>query len=205
MALGYKVVNLGDMLKELGEELVYKKFLSEFSCPHNLDVEIFLKEKAVEFVHQGLAGVHLVFTSYRDELVLCGYFAIATKMFTISAKSEDLNSRTRSRISRFATYDDKMKRYHLYAPLIGQLGKNFANGYNKLITGDELLKIACDEVRKIHMICGGKFVYLECEDNEFLKSFYQDNGFVQFGKRPLDPDEENIKGSYLIQMLRYLG
>ncbi|MDO4162730.1 MAG: N-acetyltransferase, partial [Pseudomonadota bacterium] len=33
-------------------------------------------------------------------------------------------------------------------------------------------------------------------------SFYESNGFVPFGKRKLDSDETDLKGSYLIQLLK---
>lgn len=201
MSIGYKVVNLASMIEELGEEYVQEHFLSVFSCPQNPDVEHFLHEKAIMFAKQGLAGTHLVFTSYQQKLVLCGYFTIAIKMFVV--KREALTSGLRERLRKFATYDEKLKQYHMSAPLLGQLGKNFANGYSQLITGDELLKIACDEIRSIQRVCGGKIVYLECEDKECLKDFYQRNGFVEFGKRLLDRDEENISGLYLIQMMKY--
>ena len=91
------------------------------------------------------------------------------------------------------------------APLIGQLGKNFANSYNTLISGDELLKLALDKVKKMQEIVGGKIVYLECEDKPRLIDFYSENGFVNFGKRMLDRDEtDTLSGEYLIQMLKYM-
>lgn len=92
------------------------------------------------------------------------------------------------------------------APLIGQLGKNFANGYDNLIPGDVLLKLATDKARAIQAVLGGKFVYLECEDKDALLNFYGDNGFVIFGKRDLDRDERDRQsGQYLVQLLKYLG
>ena len=105
---------------------------------------------------------------------------------------------------KFATYDSELKSYVLPAPLIAQLGKNYASGYNKLITGDDLLKMACDDILLVQAIVGGKIVYLECEDKEELLSFYRRNGFVEFNKRQLDKDETNINGKYLIQMLRIM-
>lgn len=51
---GYKIVNLQLMIQSLGEDRV-KSELSKFSCPLNLDVESFLKAKAIEFSKQGLA------------------------------------------------------------------------------------------------------------------------------------------------------
>ena len=112
----------------------------------------------------------------------------------------------KGRIRKFATYDDLNKAYKLSSPLIAQIGKNYQNGYDKLITGDELLKIACDKVKEAQKIVGGKTVYLECEDCEKLIDFYSSNGFVVFGKRALDKDEEStLKGRYLLQLLKYLG
>ena len=65
--------------------------------------------------------------------------------------------------------------------------------------------MACDKVKDVQSDLGGKFVYLECEDKEKLIDFYSANGFVDFGKRNLDPDETEIMhGHYLIQMLKYL-
>ena len=101
-------------------------------------------------------------------------------------------------MNRFAMARDARRsmtdNYMISAPLIGQLGKNFANGYDNLIPGDVLLKLATDKVRAIQAVLGGKFVYLECEDKDALLNFYGDNGFVIFGKRDLDRDELETAG-----------
>ena len=88
--------------------------------------------------------------------------------------------------------------------IYSQLGKN--ENYSTLISGDELLSLACLEVEKAQSIVGGKVVYLECEDTPKLKDFYERNGFVIFGKRELDCDEvSKFTQTYLIQMLKYLS
>ncbi len=198
----YKVVNLNYIISELGEEKS-KQILSNFCCPKNKDVEDFIKLKSIEFSKQGLAGIHLVFSIIDDNLSLLGYFALSNKIISISSKS--LSNTLKKRISKFATYDKETNTYILSSILIGQLGKNYNNGLNEYIKGDELLKIACDKVRETQMDVGGKIVYLECEENEYLMNFYKNNGFISFGKRKLDKDEiETLKGSYLIQFLRYL-
>ena len=198
----YKVVNLNYIISELGEEKS-KQILSNFCCPKNKDVEDFIKLKSIEFSKQGLAGIHLVFSIIDDNLSLLGYFALSNKIISISSKS--LSNTLKKRISKFATYDKETNTYILSSILIGQLGKNYNNGLNEYIKGDELLKIACDKVRETQMDVGGKIVYLECEENEYLMNFYKNNGFISFGKRKLDKDEiATLKGSYLIQFLRYL-
>lgn len=200
---GFGGINLKDMISEIGENEV-KSILSDFSCPLNPDVEYFLHNTAIEFAKQGIASTYLVMASYKGKYVLVGYFTLANKIFCIDRDSFP-TKRWKSRIAKFSQYDTTIKRYTLSAPLIGQLGKNYKHGYNKLITGDELLYLALEKVSEMQYIVGGKIVYLECEDKEKLIDFYSQNGFVNFGKRYLDYDEtDKISGDYLIQMLKYM-
>lgn len=198
---GYKIINLKLMIDEIGEDRV-KEVLSSFSCPLNEDVETFIRVKAIEFAKQGFSQTHLVMASYRGEPVIAGYFTLANKYITVSAKK--LSGGTRKRISRFAIFDSQINAYCLSAPLIAQLGKNYANAYDKLITGDELLQLACNKVSAIQWDLGGKYVYLECEDKDKLVEFYKRNGFHEFDIRELDKDESGLQGDYLVQMLKYL-
>lgn len=199
---GYRVVNLGALVEELGEDTA-TCILSNFSCPLNPDVEYFLSTKAIQFAKQSWAQTHLVFASYKKEPVLVGYFALANK--TICIPGKNLSNTLRRRISKFATYDSNLKAYILSAPLIAQLGKNYANGYNTLITGDELLNEACNKISRIQFELGGRFAYLECEDKPKLTDFYGRNGFCTFDFRKLDKDEtDKLDGGYLVQMLKYI-
>lgn len=202
---GYIGINLRDILLDntLGEN-VAKNLLSSFYCPLNPDVEHFLKHTAIEFAKQGISSTHLVMASYQGKYVLAGYFSLANKIFCIEKDSLP-NRAWKKRMKKFGQFDQTIQRYTISAPLIGQLGKNYANSYDKLITGDELLKLALDKVREMQAIVGGKIVYLECEDKEPLLDFYSQNGFVNFGKRALDKDETStLSGEYLVQMLRYM-
>lgn len=200
---GYQKVNLCELLSETEHADHLQRILSDFSCPYNKDVEDFLHTKAVEFTRQGYSSTYLIFASYRSHLVLVGYFALAYKYFHIDLKN---TSKTLGkRIRKFARYDEGMKCHLVSSILIGQLGKNYTDGHNALIRGDELLKIACDTVREAQRIAGGRLVYLECEDVPALIRFYEENGFTSFGKRELDGDEkESLSGKYLIQMVKYL-
>lgn len=202
---GYKVVNLKMMIEELGEDHT-KAVLSQFSCPLNKDVEQFIRSKAISFANQGWAQTHLVMASYKGEPVLVGYFALASKHITISSKIfQSRSNGTRKRIAKFASYDPGIKSYILSAPLIAQLGKNYSNGYNRLITGDEILDIACEKISRIQYDLGGRFAYVECEDKAALIDFYSRNGFCEFDHRPLDADETDLlSGEYLVQLLKYI-
>lgn len=200
---GFAQVKLTDMLEELGEEKT-NSILSSFSCPLNADVEQFLHNKAISFAKMGIAATHLVFASYKDEVVLVGYYSLANKTVTIKANS--LNSRWRHRLGHFAQYNPETRQYLIALPLIGQLGKNYNNEYNKLITGDELLSLACEKIKGLQLLIGGKIAYLECEDTPRLVEFYQANGFERFANRNLDRDElQTGEKPYLVQMLRYFS
>ncbi|MDD4440245.1 MAG: N-acetyltransferase [Tissierellia bacterium] len=200
---GYSSVLLKDMIEELGEKET-KIILSQFSCPLNMDVESFLHNSAIEFARQSISATHLVFSSYKNELVIVGYFTLANKNIIVSNNSS-ISKTQRKRINKFGIYDPDRKGYRISAPLLAQLGKNYSSGYNKLITGDELLLLACKKVSHVQELIGGKIVYLECEDKPSLIDFYASNGFVSFGQRALDRDEtEVLSGQYLIQMLKYL-
>lgn len=201
---GYIGVNLKEMLDQIGESEV-ASFLSDFYCPLNLEVEYFLKHKAIEFSKQGISSTYIIMASYKKNYVFVGYFALANKIFCIDKDSLP-NRKWKSRMAKFGQFDRTIQRYTISAPLIGQLGKNFNNSYNTLITGDELLKLALDKVREMQYIVGGKIVYLECEEKRNLIEFYEQNGFVNFGSRPLDKDEtDKLSGQLLVQMLKYMA
>lgn len=207
----FKVINLEDMLSELGEDMT-KNILSSFSCPQNRDVEKFLKEKAILFSQQDYAKTYLVFWRVEDsdfgksrnELV--GYYAIATKSICIprGTNISYLTSSKWRRLCRIANTRSNSNECSLSAHLIGQLGKNFSDGNNLLISGKDLLNLALQKVFEVKKLAGGKVVYVECENKERLLSFYQNNGFEVFGERSLDRDETDIEGSTLMQLYKYL-
>ena len=199
---GIKLVNLNMLFDEIGEEYA-KSCLSSFSCPCNMDVENFIKHKAIDFAKQGVSQTHLVMLSHKGKPVIAGYFTLANKYITISSKN--LSNDLRRRLRRFSIYDVNLKSYCLSAPLIAQLGKNYQNSYDKLIKGDTLLTIACDKVKSIQFDLGGRFAYVECEEKQKLINFYTSNGFYEFDTRRLDRDETDVSGTRLIQMLKYMS
>lgn len=200
--MAYNIINLEDICNSIDKRKV-KEITSNFECGLNKDVETFFREKAVEFSKQDIAKTFIVMSTFKEKPVIVGYFSIATK--TIEVKKNLLNDKKRKRLSRFAVNDRTSSAFEVPLPLIGQIGKNYKNNYNELISGDELLKIACNKVKDAQKIVGGRFVFLECEDKTELREFYERNGFVCFGKRNLDRDERKTNsGEYLLQMLRDL-
>lgn len=80
--MSYKIVNLKDIYNTFGEDKT-KEILKDYKCKLNLDVEYFLKEKAIEFSKQDISRTFLVLSEYKGRNVIVGYFAITNKATTI--------------------------------------------------------------------------------------------------------------------------
>ena len=138
----YLVINIRDVFQENGaskerEKKMFETLLS-FSCPYNQNVEKFLKEQSVEFTKKNQSVTYLVFL--KEDATLVGYFTLASK--PIEVKSNLFSKSIQRKISRVSEYNQEHQVFHLSAYLIAQLGKNFKEGANKKITGQELLMIA---------------------------------------------------------------
>lgn len=178
----YTVFNIREYLNgqndELGEDDLLQ-VLSEFSCAKNPDVEKFAKEQSIEFAQKQQSVTYLVFSSEDAELV--GYFAITIKPITINA--EPFSNTAKRKLARVSELNEQNHTYTLAAYLIAQLGKNFHNGANERITGEELLGLAIKQIKQLQYLAGGMVVFLETSNEEKLLSFYQDKGFQQFDSR----------------------
>ena len=197
----YSIIPLGDFISVCGEDFVSNE-LSAFSCPKNQDIECYLKNKAILFQKSNLSPTYLVYATIEEKPMLVGYFTITLKSLYIHKDS--VTRSMENRIRKFGKYDPDSKKYDIPCILIAQLGKNYGIEDGNLIKGRDLLNFALEKVQEAQRIAGGKIVFLECEDNPKLISFYRANGFEIFDKRDVDPDEQGINSKYLIRMLRYL-
>lgn len=195
------LVRLDDLVTELGEEAVKNKHLLPFNCENNPDIEFFLKEKAIEFSKRGWAKTQLVYISHETAPLLVGYFAL-TMGKPVMVDISRLSKGYRKRISGFAQEGIEHGKCYVTMPLIAQFSKNFRKGYDKLISGSELLQLAINELRTAQAILGGRFVYVECEEEKRIIEFYKQNGFIEFGFRERDRDEVKVKSLRLCQLLR---
>ena len=197
--MGYAVTNIRNIYNTIGEAKT-EEIISGFKCDLNPDIENFLKTRAIEFSKKSIAETFIVTTLLKNKTVIVGYFSLAYKITMV--KKDVLKGITKNRLLRFAQFDKDKNYYLISLPLIGQISKNFFNNYNELISGDELLRMACEKVKEAQEIIGGRFVFLECADNERLKEFYIDNGFRYFGERKLDRDERKYNtGERLLKMV----
>ena len=182
----------------LGEEELYQ-ILSDFSCGRNPDVERFIKEQSVNFTKKNQSVTYLVFDNEDAELV--GYFTIAIKPISVSA-SKFSNTMNR-KIARVSELDEESGTYTLSAYLIAQLGKNYTNGANTKISGQQLLQAAIDTITKLQYMAGGMVVFLEADNDQKLMEFYENqNGFKRFDTKAVKVGTENEHT--LIQLLKIL-
>ena len=122
----------------------------------------------------------LVFSD--EDALLIGYFTIAIK--PISVKAEQFSNTVKRKLARVSELDKTSGTYHLSAYLIAQLGKNFKDGLDKRITGEQLLQAAVNTIKVLQYMAGGMVVFLETENVENLLQFYeQKNGFKKFDTR----------------------
>lgn len=197
----YTVFNIREYLNsqndELGEDDLLQ-VLSEFSCGKNPDVEKFVKEQSIEFARKQQSVTYLVFSTEEAEFV--GYFAITIKPITVNA--EPFSNTVKKKIARVSELNELNHTYNLAAYLIAQLGKNFHNGANERITGEELLGLAIKQIQQLQYLAGGMVVFLETANEEKLLSFYQNRGFQQFDSRL--SESAGREPHELIQLLKVL-
>lgn len=170
--MGFEVVHLGDMLEAFNDEDRCLRVIANFSCKLDEDIEYFLKKKAIINQKMGLSRTYLVYTSYKQEKVLAGYFALANKSLVIR---NQVSGSLRKRITGFKNKEIK----DLPVFLIGQLSKNFSKDYDKipLITGQQLLQLAIQKILQSWHLFGGRIILVECLDNPYLRRFYENEGF----------------------------
>ena len=197
----YSVINIRKYLEsdnpKLGEDDLVQ-ILSEFSCERNSDVENFLKNSAIEFTKKNQSVTYLVFSVEDGELL--GYFTIALKPLTV--RGETVSNTVKRKLLRISELDEETQTYTMSAYLIAQLGKNFANGADKRITGEELLEAAWNKIEEIQYRAGGVVTFLEANNEDKLLDFYKDNRFQKFDTRKTVSNNEELHE--LVQLLRML-
>lgn len=63
--------------------------------------------------------------------------------------------------------DEENGTYTLSAYLIAQLGKNFKDGANEKITGEQLLQAAVDTIKELQYMAGGMVIFLHVNVQKF--------------------------------------
>lgn len=196
----FLIVNIREYLRqgEDGEDMLRRVF-STFSCEKNADVERFLVQQSIEFTKKNQSVTYIVVTPEQGQIV--GYFTITIKPITVNTDS--FSNTVKKKIARVSEQDAENGNYSLSAYLIAQLGKNYTDGANYAITGEQLLGLAIEKVKKLQYMAGGMVVFLEAENEEKLLHFYEaENDFKRFDTKKVKSGTENAHT--LIQLLKVL-
>ena len=179
------IENILDIMVYEGEEEL-ELILSEFISRNNDEIQIFLKDKAIEFAKKKLSITYLVTDGETGNLL--GYFTLAHKVLEVPALG--LSSTVRRKMSRYSTLDNRNESYMVSAFLLAQFGKNFNIEKERRVSGAELMDCADEVLKRIQHQIGGAVVYLDCEDKEKLITFYRDvAGYKQISERISDRDQ----------------
>lgn len=180
----------------IGEESLYD-LLSDFSCPKNPDVEYFLLHNAIEFTKKiNLSLIWYLMLKMLHWLVIFTYNK--TNLCPCFKYQQDNGKK----LSRVSILDEETQSYTTAAYLIAQLGKNYSLPKEKRIPGNILLGFALETISSLKYSVGGVMEFLECEDNEFLLSFYTQNHFKPFDTRITA--SQNNEPHTLHQLLKFI-
>ena len=194
------ILNIREYLRQgqSGEDLLQQVF-STFSCDKNLDVERFLLEQSINFTKKNQSVTYVVLTPEEGQII--GYFTITIKPITVNGDS--FSNTVKKKIARVSEQDEESGNYSLSAYLIAQLGKNYKDGANEKISGDQLLGLAIEKIKELQYMAGGMVVFLEAENEEKLIHFYENkNGFKRFDTKEVKAGTEDAHT--LIQLLKVM-
>ncbi|MCM1386280.1 MAG: hypothetical protein NC231_03050 [Bacillus sp. (in: Bacteria)] len=169
--INYKIIPLGEMLKEYDEHLIENTF-KKFSCQREIDLENFLIKKSIPYENTDLGKTYLIIDMdklNKGDLVIVAYFTIAQKAIDISTLSKN---KKRKMLGEYPGRDslDFIPTY-----LIGQLGRCDDYSSNDL-SGQQILNECYHAISIAASVVGGKLVVLECRETMFDK-VYEKKGF----------------------------
>lgn len=159
------------------------RLLSSFSCSEDFDIEDFLHNKAIEFEKLSKARTYLVFNQEQlkrkqSPLIICGYITIALKVLSVPS---NLSNRKRKEIDGFSAKHHGKQIDDFPCYLIGQLARN-SDVSSDIISGKELIDFACDIIASAAESVGGRYIMIECRDEEKLIRFYENNFFSEISR-----------------------
>jgi hypothetical protein len=168
--------------------------LATFSSPHNPSIEDFIHNKAIDFAKGKLSVTYLV--NDKDTGNILGYFTLTHKSLILNG--HNLSRTARKKLARYSRLDSSTGNYMASAFLLAQFGKNYTLDKANRIDGSELMQLATGVLLHVQHQIGGGIVYLVCEDNEHLTSFYSKQNFKVFDDRYSSSDKQNF-----VQFIRF--
>lgn len=186
--MSLEVIALSKLIREFNQseiQAILNTFESrDFSGKEEAhEVEDFLKNKAIYYDKNDMSKTHLLFSDYKEEKVLVGYYAITINSLHFSKKQlSKFSSKLRGSLNNKASKKDKdTGNLEISCYLIGQIGKNFNESAlkTKSLTGIKILELAYQTILEAKDLTGGSYVYLEYEDTDKLRNIYKRFGFQE--------------------------
>lgn len=189
-----EVFSILDLINIIGEDNTLE-ILSGFSCPPNMEIENYLKKNAISFAKRKMSITYLLMDMKNKKII--AFFTLSHKPVLIP--NSILSNTSRKKIERYARIDEATDSYTVSAFLIAQFGKNYSYSGKIKYTGNELMDTTVNKLTEAQDIVGGGVIFLECEDNEKLLSFYQNehNNYQVYGERI--SESENITYKQLLR------
>ena len=180
-----KVINLYDfgLFNQNGIDIATDA-IRDFSCYPNPEIETFLKEKAISYEMNDITRTMLVFKS--DLSRFYGFFSLAVRDLHV----DDLGSSAKRRLFGTAF----QIRQVVSCVLLGQFAKNYTLPELNRINGMDLMDLVMTHVQKCKSIIPFRAIYVECQDNPYLRFFYEKTGFKFYRSNPLNGLLIYIKG-----------
>lgn len=159
----------------MSSEQKAQELISIFSCRNDIDIENFLKEKAILFEKLGKSRTFIIYNE--EEFSILAYFTLSIQVLKIP---QNLSNRKIMSLDGYSAKINGEKITEIPAILIGQLAKN--DLHKNDISGIELMNYCLSTVLDGQMRLGGRIIMLECYNKPYLVDFYKKFGFVKLEK-----------------------
>ena len=171
-------------------------FLKGFSCKKNKEVQWFLRKLSMKFARLNISATHLVLSEDLDRIV--AYYTLVCK--PLSVKADELGEDSRKSLEDFCRLNEQRGCYDFSEYLIAQPGRNYAQDLTETISGDELMDVILDHLRRIRINLGGNVAFVEYErGNAKLLDYYTRNGFVS-----MNSHSDSGENGKLAQLFRFI-
>ncbi len=176
----FNIIQLLEFLTELEEksdskeaEKIAKRYLEDFKCKRNKDVENFLHNLSIRYERENKARTYLITD---EELEIVAYFSIGVKPILIDEKKHVL-SKQQKKDMKLEVINKEDKRHEVISTfLIGQIARN--DKFDKSTIGlEEILGQVFNKINEVVKIIGGKIILIEVDNNPILVKHYEKFGF----------------------------
>lgn len=189
-------------MNKVKEDTELFKLLSSFLCEQDKDIEDFLHYRAVEFERISKSRTYLVCDQEQlekinpkgEHLKIYGYISVALKILSVPPNT---SNRMRKEIDGFSAKIHQKQISNFPCYLVGQLSKA-SNVPKDSVSGKQLVEFACVFIATAVEVVGGRYMMVECHDDEKLIHFYEQNSFYVISKIP----NENQPTVQMIRKIR---